>query len=181
FPLRTRDGRHLWRRHDAGAEAILAQESSSQVICAPRPWIAQGGRETLLRVRRMARSSSSSSSSSGERGKKDKKKKGKKEKKEKKDKKDKKGKKDKKDKKAASKEAQARSRAAAWECDRAEAKRLVKSLLELDAEVAEELGAVFEGLDSGALVRLECVADKQARKKLRHLLQAPGGAPSSGG
>ncbi|CAJ1357573.1 unnamed protein product, partial [Effrenium voratum] len=48
----------------------------------------------------------------------------------------------------------------------------IGTLLELDASVEEELVGVFEAIDEGELVRIDGLQNKQARKKLRHLLQA---------
>eukprot|EP00928_Gymnodinium_smaydae_P003864 TRINITY_DN11367_c0_g4_i1.p1 TRINITY_DN11367_c0_g4~~TRINITY_DN11367_c0_g4_i1.p1 ORF type:complete len:422 (-),score=128.68 TRINITY_DN11367_c0_g4_i1:142-1347(-) len=113
--------------------------------------------------------SSSSSSSSSESAKKQKKKKDKK-KKDKKSKKDK-SKKQKKQKKEAKQRKRA-ERAEDWQCDRAEGVRLVRQLLELDNNVAEELGPVFEALDEGETVNIDGLENKHVKKKLRHLLQA---------
>lgn len=122
-------------------------------------------------------SSSSGSSSGGSRGKRGRKEKDKNNKKEKKANNDKMRKKS----KTAEKLRRAKERAACWECDRGEAVRLLRSLLQLDAEVAEELGVIFEALDSNAVVRLDSLENKQARKKLRHLMQALQLQPAEGG
>lgn len=117
---------------------------------------------------RISSSSSSSRESAARQGKKgnDKKNKDKKDK-NKKDKKSKKGRKkdDKKEKKRI-------ERAESWDCDRIEAKRLLKQLLELDADIADDLEGVFSAIDSGETVRIDGLENKTARKKLRHLLQA---------
>lgn len=62
--------------------------------------------------------------------------------------------------------------AEAWECDRPEAVRLLGQLLLLDAGIAEELAGVFESIDGGDVVRIDGLENKQAKKKLRHLMHA---------
>ncbi|CAE7345329.1 YPTC1 [Symbiodinium natans] len=97
----------------------------------------------------------------------------KKNKKPKKDKKDKKAKKEKKaTKKDDGKEKKRAERALEWNCERGDAVRQIGSLLQLDDSVEEELETVFENIDDGETVRLDGLQNKQARKKLRHLLQA---------
>lgn len=109
------------------------------------------------------------SSSSGS----EKKKKIKKDKKDKKDKKEKKDKKDKKPKKKDDEKERKRiERAESWNCERGDAVRQIGALLQLDAAVEEELDGVFEAIDEGETVRIDGLQNKQARKKLRHLLQA---------
>lgn len=123
-------------------------------------------------------SSSESSSSSGkakrhEKSKKDKSKKDKKVKKDKKAKKeDKKAKKSKKDAASSKKDAKRVEQAKEWFCDRLDAVKYTRQLLEIDANVATELEALFEMLDEGEVVRIDGLANKQVKKKLRHLLQA---------
>lgn len=119
-------------------------------------------------------SSSSSSESSGKAKKKKKEKdKGKKDKKGKKEKKDKSKKDDKKDKKRI-------ERAEAWECDKPEAVRLIKALVQIDSNLDSELEGVFTAIDSGEIVRIDGLENKQVRKKLRHLLQALRLSPADG-
>jgi len=111
-------------------------------------------------------SSGSSSGSSKAKRKKDKSKKDKKSKKAKKAKKDdKKGKKAKKDDKRieATKE---------WFCDRLDAVKYTRQLLEIDSNVATELEVLFESLDEGEVVRIDGLENMQVKKKLRHLLKA---------
>jgi len=120
------------------------------------------------------KSSSSSSNSSARSPESDKKSKKKRDKKAKK-KEDKQAKRDKKVQKC-------RERAETWSCDREDAVKLVKQLLELDAEIAAELsGTVFAGLDAGEVVRIEGLENKLVKKKLRHLLQALLLVPGDGG
>lgn len=98
-----------------------------------------------------------------------------------------KGKKSKKDKKKAKKsEKKAKKaekkavRAEAWDCDRPEAVRLIKQLLQLDPGTADELRAVFEMIDAGDTVRIDGLESKHVKKKLRHLMQALKLAPVDG-
>lgn len=117
-------------------------------------------------------SSSSSESSAKAKKKKKEKDKGKKDKKCKKEK-DKSKKDDKKNKKRS-------ERAEAWECDKPEAVRLIKALVQIDSSLASELEGVFTSIDSGETVRLDGLENKQVKKKLRHLLQALRLSPADG-
>ncbi|CAK9058727.1 unnamed protein product [Durusdinium trenchii] len=70
------------------------------------------------------------------------------------------------------KEKKRAERAETWNCERGDAVRQIGALLQLDAAVEEELDGVFEAIDEGETVRIDGLQNKQARKKLRHLLQA---------
>ncbi|CAE8603843.1 unnamed protein product [Polarella glacialis] len=91
-----------------------------------------------------------------------------------KDKKSKKSKKsDKKDgKKDDKKETKRAQNAEGWNCERGDAVKHMIGLLELDSNIDEELEGVFSAIDDGETIRLDGLENKQARKKLRHLLQA---------
>lgn len=89
-------------------------------------------------------------------------------------KKDKKVKKQKKGAKEESKQKKRAERAEAWDCDRAEAVRLIRQLLEVDKSVASELEGVFDQIDDGITVDLNGLENKTIRKKLRHLMQSLG-------
>lgn len=99
----------------------------------------------------------------------------------KKAKKENKGKKDKKEKTKEKEHGKKEARLAAWQCDRGNAVRLIKQLLDTDVGVASELTDLFDALDSGELVKLDGLENKLVKKKLRHLLQALRLTPSGTG
>mmetsp|Transcript_16168 Transcript_16168/g.34991 ORF Transcript_16168/g.34991 Transcript_16168/m.34991 type:complete len:418 (-) Transcript_16168:99-1352(-) len=110
----------------------------------------------------MAGSSSSSTSTSDKKDKKKKHDKGKKQKSKKEEKKSKK-----KSKKQEKKE----KRSEQWDFDREDAVRHIGQLLLLDSRIDEELLGVFEALDGGDSIQIDGLQNRQARKKLRHLLK----------
>lgn len=90
----------------------------------------------------------------------------------KKHKKHKKAKRQKKEAKQNDKQRRRVERAETWECDRADAKRLLGQLVNLDAEITSELEGVFNAIDEGETVHIDSLENKHVRKKLRHLFQA---------
>eukprot|EP00443_Scrippsiella_acuminata_P120192 CAMPEP_0115669254 /NCGR_PEP_ID=MMETSP0272-20121206/50901_1 /TAXON_ID=71861 /ORGANISM="Scrippsiella trochoidea, Strain CCMP3099" /LENGTH=403 /DNA_ID=CAMNT_0003107907 /DNA_START=24 /DNA_END=1232 /DNA_ORIENTATION=+ len=105
-------------------------------------------------------------------------------KKKKKHSKEKKAKKVKKKEKKAEKRAKEAEKIAeyteAWQYDRAESVKLIRQLLTLDSGIADELKPVFELVDKGDVVKIDGLENKQAKKKMRHLLQALRLAPAEG-
>lgn len=96
----------------------------------------------------------------------------KKEKEKEKDKKSKKdGKKEKKEGKKAEKQKRRAEKAEEWFCHRLDASRLIKQMLQIDEGLASELEELFDNLDDGEEIKIDSLDDKQARKKLRHLMQ----------
>eukprot|EP00411_Alexandrium_monilatum_P049505 CAMPEP_0175447768 /NCGR_PEP_ID=MMETSP0095-20121207/60980_1 /TAXON_ID=311494 /ORGANISM="Alexandrium monilatum, Strain CCMP3105" /LENGTH=142 /DNA_ID=CAMNT_0016748131 /DNA_START=81 /DNA_END=506 /DNA_ORIENTATION=+ len=86
--------------------------------------------------------------------------------------KSKKNKQQKKELKKDKKERQRAERADAWDCDRTDAVRLLRQLLQIDPRAADDLKGVFCAIDNGEIVTVNGLEDKHVKKKLRHLLQA---------